>query len=71
MIGRRKMTERWNVDASIKGCLVGAIADSKGNMNKVANLTGLSRATCYRLLVKYKISLKEIRENARRSTKLG
>lgn len=63
------MTERWNVDSAIKGALVGAIAESGGNMNQASKMTGLSRATCYRLAVKYRISLKEIRSSAKGNAK--
>lgn len=59
------MTTKYNVDEAIKGCLVGAIVTAQGNMRQVSLLTGLSRATCYRLIVKYRLSLKEIRSSVR------
>ena len=58
------MTDRYNVDRAIKGCLVGALVESDYNLTKVSELTGLSRATCYRLLKKYSIDLKGIRGSA-------
>lgn len=64
------MTERYNVDQAIRGCLVGALVEAGGNMSKVALLTGLPRATCYRYVKRYGINVKEIRHRAR-GFKLG
>lgn len=64
------MTSRYHVDTAIKSCLIGAIVESKGNLVQTANLTGLSRATCYRLIKKFKIDLKGFREGSER-TRVG
>lgn len=64
------MTNQFNVDAAIKTCLSNALNQARGDMKQVAHLTGLSRATCYRLLTKYGLNLKEMRARAR-SAKLG
>ena len=61
------MTSRWNVNQAIKGCLVGALAETRGNLVHAADLTGLSRATCYRLVRRYKIDLKGFRKVSARA----
>lgn len=61
------MTSKYHVDNSIKSCLVGAIVESKGNLMQVAKLTGLSRATCYRLIRKFEIDLKGFRQGSGRA----
>lgn len=58
------MTNRYHVDTSIRACLIGAIIEAKGNLVQVSKLTGLSRATCYRLIKKFKIDLKGFRQGS-------
>lgn len=60
---------RYDIDKATRGCLVGAIIESKGNISKTAELTGLTRATCYRLIKKHGIDLKGYRLSA--GVKLG
>lgn len=60
---------RYDIEKSTRACLVGAIVESKGNISKTAELTGLTRATCYRLIKKHGIDLKGYRLSA--GVKLG
>lgn len=55
---------RYDIEINTRACLVGAIVESKGNISKTAELTGLTRATCYRLIKKHGIDLKGYRLNA-------
>lgn len=46
---------RYNVQLSIKACILGAMCEAQGDKDKAIKLTGLSRATFYRKLKKYNI----------------
>lgn len=51
------MTSRWNMKIAIKGCVVGALAETGGNVVAASVLLDMPRASLYRFIKKHKIKL--------------